>query len=460
MRHVANFACLTVLFVFILQGCADRIATKYREKNGTVPMDDFPGDFMSQGMRAHGGVIVHFILALYMFVGLTILCENYFVPSVEKIGHKLNMSSDVCGATLMAMGTSGTELFTSIIGVFITKSDIGLAAIAGSMAIDILLTFAICGLFASSTFRLSRWPFLRDSFANLVSVTALTMVTFDGKVYWFEAMVFVSLYLLYLVVMFYNKTLEGIFQRIAPRTQNLIDVEREVFESERLIQIDQSGDDSLATSGANEIQVIHPHNRLVSFLQNVVSWIPRVIALPFKCLYYVTIPDCRRDRWEGWFWVSFLVSLVWMGLLSYVLVWMVSIIGFTLGIPEAVMGITFLAAGSDVPDLLSNLILVRQGEGDMAVSHANGNNVFNMLFCLGFPWFLQTTLLDFGGFVPVVGHGMSFRIVHLYAIVLIPLIVFKLNKWFLNKCLGILFITVYLTSTTVLVLFELKVLEL
>ena len=124
------------------------------------------------------------------------------------------------------------------------------------------------------------------------------------------------------------------------------------------------------------------------------------------------------------------------------------------------MGITFLAAGSDVPDLLSNLILVRQGEGDMAVSHANGNNVFNMLFCLGFPWLLQTTLVDFGGFVPVVGPGMSFRIVHLYAIVLIPLIVFKLNKWFLNKCLGILFVTLYLTSTTVLVLFELKVLKL
>ena len=459
---MGNFACLTVLFVFIRLGCADRGATKYREKNGTVPMDDFPGDFMSQGMRAHGGVIVHFILALYVFVGLAILCEKYFVPSVEKIGHKLNMSSDVCGATLMAMGTSGTELFTSVIGVFITKSDIGLAAIAGSMAFDILLTFAICGLFASSTLRLSRWPFLRDSFANLISVTALAVVTFDGKVYWFEAMVFISLYLLYLVVMFYNKTLEEIFQRFAPRRQNLIDVERELIESEnkRLIQTDQSRDESLIKSGASEIQVIHPHHRLVSFLRNVVSWIPQVIALPFDCLYCVTIPDCRKDRWEGWFWVSFFVSLVWMGLLSYVLVWMVSIIGFTLGIPSAVMGITFLAAGSDVPDLLSNLILVRQGEGDMAVSHANGNNVFNMLFCLGFPWLLQTTLVDFGGFVPVVGPGMSFRIVHLYAIVLIPLIVFKLNKWFLNKCLGILFVTLYLTSTTVLVLFELKVLKL
>ena len=43
-----------------------------------------------------------------------------------------------------------------------------------------------------------------------------------------------------------------------------------------------------------------------------------------------------------------------MGLLSYVLVWMVAIIGFTLGIPDAVLRLTFLAAGSDVADLSSN----------------------------------------------------------------------------------------------------------
>jgi Ca2+/Na+ antiporter len=43
------------------------------------------------------------------------------------------------------------------------------------------------------------------------------------------------------------------------------------------------------------------------------------------------------------------------------MVWMVTIIGFTFGIPDSVMGITFLAAGSSVPDAMSSVLVVRQG---------------------------------------------------------------------------------------------------
>ena len=45
------------------------------------------------------------------------------------------------------------------------------------------------------------------------------------------------------------------------------------------------------------------------------------------------------------------------------MVWMVTIIGFTFGIPDSVMGITFLAAGSSVPDAMSSVLVVRQGRG-------------------------------------------------------------------------------------------------
>lgn len=36
-------------------------------------------------------------------------------------------------------------------------------------------------------------------------------------------------------------------------------------------------------------------------------------------------------------------------------------IGFTLGIPDVIMGITFLAAGTSVPDCMASLIVARQG---------------------------------------------------------------------------------------------------
>ena len=56
------------------------------------------------------------------------------------------------------------------------------------------------------------------------------------------------------------------------------------------------------------------------------------------------------------------MAIVWLCLLTYLMVWMVVIIGFTFGIPDSVMGITFLAAGSSVPDALSSVLVVRQGK--------------------------------------------------------------------------------------------------
>lgn len=41
----------------------------------------------------------------------------------------------------------------------------------------------------------------------------------------------------------------------------------------------------------------------------------------------------------------------------------VTVIGFTLGIPDVIMGITFLAAGTSVPDCMASLIVARQGKG-------------------------------------------------------------------------------------------------
>ena len=52
------------------------------------------------------------------------------------------------------------------------------------------------------------------------------------------------------------------------------------------------------------------------------------------------------------------------------------------------MGLTFLAAGTSVPDMLSALIVVQQGKGAQAISSCIGSNVFDICVGLGFPWLL------------------------------------------------------------------------
>ena len=54
------------------------------------------------------------------------------------------------------------------------------------------------------------------------------------------------------------------------------------------------------------------------------------------------------------------------------------------------MGLTLLAAGTSVPDLLSSVIVARMGEGDMAVSSSIGSNIFDILVGLPLPWLCFT----------------------------------------------------------------------
>ena len=73
---------------------------------------------------------------------------------------------------------------------------------------------------------------------------------------------------------------------------------------------------------------------------------------------------------------TFLLSIVWIAVFSYLLVWMVAILGFTLGIPDSIMGITFLAAGTSVPDAMASVMVARQGKGDRYRSESRGRSYF------------------------------------------------------------------------------------
>jgi Ca2+/Na+ antiporter len=73
--------------------------------NCTPPgIDDFPTDLFTSQQREQGYVIVHFIVSMYIFYALALVCDDYFVPSMECICEELKMPSDVAGATFMAIG--------------------------------------------------------------------------------------------------------------------------------------------------------------------------------------------------------------------------------------------------------------------------------------------------------------------------------------------------------------------
>ena len=427
-------------------------------------IDEFPNDFMTQYQRREqGGVVIHLLLAIYMFGALAVVCDDYFVPSLEQITKKLKMDSDVAGATFMAAGSSAPELFTSVIGVFIAESDIGIGTIVGSAVFNILFIVAICGLFAGSVLRLKPWPLLRDCTCYLLSIAAFIAISYDKKVYWYEAVVLVTMYLLYVVIMYFNTSLEGCFER-STRIKNRetdIEIRDRGSDEEQSLKRGDDGDGegkSNPSGTADEVKIIDQSDESpFSMPQGCVYRVLWILALPAACLFYITIPNCRSDKWEKWYLVSFFVSVVWIALLSYVLVWMVAIIGFTLGIPDVIMGLTFLAAGSSVPDGISSLIVARQGDGDMAVSNTVGSNVFDILLCLGLPWLLKTTAVDLGGHVDVLSGSIIYTSISLLGTVFVTIFLVMVSKWYLNRLIGMAFLIIYLVFITIATLFELNV---
>ncbi len=64
-------------------------------------------------------------------------------------------------------------------------------------------------------------------------------------------------------------------------------------------------------------------------------------------------------------------------------------VGETIGITEEIMGLTILAAGTSIPDLITSVIVARKGLGDMAVSSSMGSNIFDITVGYGLCFYLR-----------------------------------------------------------------------
>mmetsp|Transcript_1813 Transcript_1813/g.5216 ORF Transcript_1813/g.5216 Transcript_1813/m.5216 type:complete len:437 (-) Transcript_1813:1258-2568(-) len=168
----------------------------------------------------------------------------------------------------------------------------------------------------------------------------------------------------------------------------------------------------------------------------IVFW----ITLPITAWLAFTIPDCNnkfwREKWDKVFLVTFVSSLFSIMIFSYFMVWWAAIIGNVLGISDTIMGLTFLAAGTSIPDALSSVYMAKAGEGDMAVSSSIGSNVFDILVGLPFPWLIKTVLVDYGSTVSVQTPYVTVEVLLLLSMVFAVVVSISASGWELSRSLG------------------------
>lgn len=60
-----------------------------------------------------------------------------------------------------------------------------------------------------------------------------------------------------------------------------------------------------------------------------------------------------------------------------------SLIAVNWGMSEAMVGLTIVAVGTSLPELMTSVVAARKGESDMALGNVIGSNIFNVFFILG-----------------------------------------------------------------------------
>lgn len=624
-----------------------------REKN------NYPTDFFTDETLKNGAFLFHFFGMLYMFVAIAIVCDEFFVPALERIVDTLEIPHDVAGATFMAAGGSAPELFTNFVGVFISESNVGFGTVVGSAVFNVLFVIGMCAIFSSGELKLTWWPFARD--VTYYCFTLITLGIFFGGVsknfieLW-EAIILFCLYFGYVTLMYFNNKLhnwfftkilkktgepavpiekqtrlitfrvglmklmtsEGktwidlvgayivdkiagsidaafdaidsdsngqldrdeirgalrrlgienhetldedldalfasadvdgdgeiskeefrkwymttksatrnrvatLFKRYDTDNNGYIDenefdgllkaitgkdkisdelkrnaltdmckgqpdpqgISREVFtdwyneqmfknhlnratrresrqgsmepdaalrapdteedlseaagggigEFGRRLSINKDGGEIVLT-GDEEDDDVEPIS--LAFPKNggcgaKLWW---AFTIPLLLPLWLTLPDVRNPKYRNWFPYTFIASILWLGFFSYLMVWWATIVGWCWAIPTQVMGLTFIAAGTSVPDLLTSVIVARQGHGDMAVSSSIGSNIFDVTVCLPLPWLLKILSSDDFADYTVESDSLVISIIVLFAMVLAVFLTIVYNKWVLTKGLG------------------------
>ncbi|XP_028812575.1 sodium/potassium/calcium exchanger 5 [Denticeps clupeoides] len=431
---------------------------------------EFPEGFFTEQERRDGGIVIYLMVVLYMLLAVSTVCDEYFLPSLEVISERLGLSQDVAGATFMAAGSSAPELVTAFLGVFVTRGDIGVSTIVGSAVYNLLGICAACGLLAPVAGRLTCWPLFRDCVAYAVSVAAVIAIISDNKVYWYDAACLLAVYGLYVVALCFDVRLsEYVMRRVSPCCACLAKGDEERSE-QPLLAWDGAAARSRTDSGVFQdesrfsqlslslhgLSDARDEQNVFSVPENDCRRILWVLSLPLILLLFLTVPDCKRRFWRKWYMVTFFMSAVWISAFTYILVWMVTVVGQTLSIPDTVMGLTLLAAGTSIPDTIASVIVAREGKADMAMSNIVGSNVFDML-CLGLPWFIKTAFVDTTSPVEVNSTGLVFTASALLLSIVLLFVAVHANRWRLDWKLGVVCLVFYILFATLSILYELGI---
>ncbi len=268
---------------------------------------------------------------LFLFVGFVLLIKgaDYFVDGSSTVAKKLKVPSVVVGLTIVAIGTSLPELAVSALASAQNSNEIALSNVIGSNIFNLLVVLGVTSLFIAIPVKKS---ILTREMPFLVVITIMTAVI-AGDSFWFGK----------------NFAKVNIFQ-FSNGNNRIGEVNR--FDGIILVVL------------------------FVIFLCWTVSYalLERNKAENTEAIKLMSNGKCALYILGG-------IAAIVMG--GQLVVECAKGLAMAAGMSETLVGLTVVALGTSLPELVTSAVAGKKGEADIAVGNVVGSNIANILLVLG-----------------------------------------------------------------------------
>ena len=128
------------------------------------------------------------------------------------------------------------------------------------------------------------------------------------------------------------------------------------------------------------------------------------------------------------------VGIVLIGLSAEVIVNSAVNISKWLGVGEDLIGLTIIAIGTNLPELVTSIVAVRKGQVDIAIGNLVGTNIYNIFLILGLAATINPIVISSNAFIDIIVLAITSFIVY----------IFIQHKKDINRKEGIIMILLYI----------------
>ncbi|KAL1549618.1 Cation/calcium exchanger 5 [Salvia divinorum] len=389
------------------------------------------------------------LILLLQFYILVKTAQDRFSVVVTKLAAHLNLSPSMGAVTLLALGNGAPDVFASVAAVRGGQPRTGFGAILSAGTFVSAFVVGFVALYAAP-FTVDPAPFVRDVMFYLTASFFLFYVYLSAEIFLWQAVGFVAFYIFFVGIVFsmdsgYNdlageksrssRDAGGELGLVEHRENQVVDCEVgeliapyafdrrtsfgfwEAYEKiSRIWEVPvsvllkltvpetspskwsrfyQSANIALCPlallySCKSFMSLDHPIKFLLSNTQFPLWLVVFCGSSSLGILHYIVEKEPPKNERISSVVAAFVMSVFWISSVAGELLNCLAALGMLLQLPSALLGLTVLAWGNSIGDLVADLAVAKAGQPAMAMAGCFAGPMFNMLFGLGTGLVIQT----------------------------------------------------------------------